>query len=132
MPEPRPEPNNDHTLAALIRRQVDAIKDPCSVASGVPLGLDEMGILDTVDIAPDGHVTLTLRLTSPFCHMIGFFKTEATRIVSALPGVSGVTLKADNGLDWSPERISAAGQTKREVHLTRMREAGPRRFEVTA
>lgn len=43
MPEPRPEPNNDHTLAALIRRQVDAIKDPCSVASAVPLGLDEMG-----------------------------------------------------------------------------------------
>ena len=115
------------TLALMICRELDGIKDPCSVASGVPLGLDEMGLVDQVEIDAGGAVTLKLRLTSPFCHMIGFFKTEAARRVGALPGVTTVTLEADNGLDWSPSRISIAGQARREAHLARMRAAPPRR-----
>ena len=120
-----PDPRDDAALEALIRGVLDGIKDPCSLAAGVPLGLDEMGLIDSIAIAADGAVTLRLRLTSPFCHMIGYFKTEATRLVSALPGVTAVTLEADNGLDWSPSRISPAGQARREVHLERMRNAGP-------
>lgn len=130
--QPVPEYRDLNALETRIRQEMDAIKDPCSVASGLAMGLDEMGILDGVDIAPDGHVTLTLRLTSPFCHMIGFFKTESTQLVSALHGVSGVTLKADNGLDWTPDRISAAGQARHDAHLTRMRERGVRRNEAAA
>lgn len=107
----------------MIRRELDEIKDPCSMASGVPLGLDEMGLIDSIEIGTDGAVILRLRLTSPFCHMIGYFKNEATRRVSALPGVTAVTLEADNGLDWSPSRISIEGQAKREVQLERMRKA---------
>lgn len=110
-------------MAAQIRRELDGIKDPCSLASGVPLGLDEMGIVDIVDVAADGAVEVTLRLTSPFCHMIGFFKTETERIVGAVPGVTSVALKADNGLDWSPSRISPAGQAKRAARLDAMQAA---------
>lgn len=108
----------------MIRSELDTIKDPCSVASGTPLGLDEMGLIDSVAITCDGAVTLRLRLTSPFCHMIGFFKVEATRLVLALPGVTAVVVEADNGLDWSPARISPAGQARREVYLAKMRGAG--------
>jgi len=115
----------DHEkLEAKIRHELDSIKDPCSLASGVPLGLDEMGLIDQVIISDEGAVVLRLRLTSPFCHMIGFFKTEATRLIAALPGVASVTLEADNGLDWSPSMISPVGQSRREAHLQRMREAG--------
>jgi metal-sulfur cluster biosynthetic enzyme len=115
-----PEPLDREALAARIRHDLDAIKDPCSLASGVPLGLDEMGIVDTVTIAPDSAVTVSLRLTSPFCHMIGFFKNETDRIVGALPGVTSVELVADDGLDWSPSRISAAGQAKRAARIAAM------------
>ena len=110
-------------LKEAIRRELDGIKDPCSLASGVPLGLDEMGLIDSIEIASSGAVTLRLRLTSPFCHMIGYFKTETTRLVTALPGVTSVALEADNGLDWSPGRISPAGQARRNLHLERMRES---------
>ena len=103
-------------LANRIRRELDAIKDPCSLASGVPLGLDEMGIVDTVDVAADGAVEVRLRL-------IGFFKVEADRLVGAIPGVTSVAVKADNGLDWSPSRISLAGQAKRAVRLDTMQAA---------
>ena len=108
-------------LEARIRRELDAVKDPCSLASGVPLGLDEMGLVDSVAVAVDGSVEVSLRLTSPFCHMIGFFKTEADRIVGALPGVTSVALIADNGLDWSPTRISPAAQARRAARLDAMR-----------
>jgi metal-sulfur cluster biosynthetic enzyme len=109
----------DHRRAAILA-ELDEIKDPCSMASGVPMGLAEMGLIDTLDVSPRGEVVIRLRLTSPFCHMIGFFKTEAKRRVMALPGITSVSLSADNGLDWSPERISAAAQTRRAEYLNEM------------
>lgn len=112
----------NHWRAAIIA-QLDEIKDPCSLASGVPMGLAEMGLVDTIDISPGGDVAIRLRLTSPFCHMIGFFKTEVQRRVSALPGIVSVSLSADNGLDWSPDRIAPAAQARRTIQLQKMQSA---------
>jgi metal-sulfur cluster biosynthetic enzyme len=79
-----------------------------------------MGLVDEVVISDGGAVIVKLRLTSPFCHMIGFFKTEAQRRLLALPGITDVTLQADNGLDWSPARISAIAQARRATHVSGM------------
>jgi metal-sulfur cluster biosynthetic enzyme len=110
-------PENRH---AAIIAELDAIHDPCSVASGTPMGLAEMGMVDRIDISPQGHVAIGLKLTSPFCHMIGFFKTEVQRRVAALPGIASVSLSADNGLDWSPDRISPAAQARRAARLAEL------------
>lgn len=107
-------------LREQIGEAMNTIKDPCSLAAGTPLGLDEMGLVKDVAISPDGKVTISLRLTSPFCHMIGFFKSEAVRLVAALPGVSEVELVADNGLDWSPSLISPAAAQRRQVQIDQM------------
>lgn len=104
-------------LQARIRTELDEIKDPCSLAAGTPLGLDEMGLIRDVIIDANGDVTIDLRLTSPFCHMIGFFQQEATRRVRELCGAQRVTLRADNGLDWSPGFLSPAAQARRAAHL---------------
>jgi metal-sulfur cluster biosynthetic enzyme len=108
---------------AMILAELDEIKDPCSVASGVPMGLAELGLIDMIKISPEGEVAIRLSLTSPFCHMIGFFKTEVQRRVMALPGIASVSLSADNGLDWSPDRISAPAQARRTVQLKKMQAA---------
>lgn len=105
---------------AALRAVLDTIHDPCSAANGTPMGLGEMGLIDTLMIDGDGAVTIRLRLTSPFCHMIGFFKQEAQARLLALPGVTEVTLSADNGLDWSPDRMGAAAQQRRMALLDRM------------
>lgn len=107
-------------LAAAIRTTLDEIKDPCSLAAGTPLGLNEMGLVKHVAVGADGAVSIALRLTSPFCHMIGFFKAEALRRVGALEGVTSVELSADNGLDWSPRDIAPAAQARRAVRLREM------------
>jgi metal-sulfur cluster biosynthetic enzyme len=112
-----PEPDLDLGLRAAILERLDEIKDPCSCAGGVPMGLGEMGLVDSVDISPAGDVAIRLRLTSPFCHMIGFMKKEAIAKVGALPAVRSVSLEADNGLDWSPSMISEAAQRRRQQRL---------------
>ena len=106
-----------------ILEELDEIKDPCSLAAGTPLGLAEMGLVRELAIDADGGVTVDLKLTSPFCHMIGFFKTEATKRIGDLAGVTSVTLTADNGLDWSPRDISPAAAARRAQHLQRLEAA---------
>lgn len=105
------------SLSDQIRARLDLIHDPCSVAAGSPMGLDEMGLVREVAVSPDGDVTIDLRLTSPFCHMIGFFQAEAKRLAGELDGVRSVTVKGDMGLDWSPDLIAAAAQARRRLPL---------------
>ncbi len=113
-------PDRHDVLRELITAELDEIKDPCSLAAGTPMGLAEMGLVDTIGIDDAGKVVVKLRLTSPFCHMIGYFTKEASRRIEALPGVTGVELQADNGLDWSPSRISPAATARRSQYLDRL------------
>ncbi len=118
-------------LRSEVLAELDTILDPCSVANGTPMGLVEMGLLDALEINDAGAVTISLRLTSPFCHMIGHFKTEARQRLLALRGVTSVTLLADNGLDWLPERMSASAQMLRNERLQHMQSMAEANRNVT-
>lgn len=113
-------------LRRRILAELDQIKDPCSVASGAPLGLVEMGLIKRLDISEAGDVHIQLCLTAPFCHMIAFFKKESSERIGGLQGVASVSLVPDNGLDWSPKRMSPAAQARRE----RLLEAAHAEFET--
>ncbi len=110
---------------AQVRDVLDQIKDPCSVASCIPMGLTEMGLIKTVQIDADGSIDIELRLTSPFCEMIGFLQSEAIAKVSALPGVTGVTVRRDNGFDWDHDLIAPAAQARRRARLDMLRALPP-------
>ena len=105
----------------VLRREVfkvlDEIKDPCSVAASVAMGLDEMGIIKSVHISDAGHVAVEFRLTSPFCEMIAYMTNEALAKVGALPGVMGVSISNDTGLDWDPDMIAPEAQARRRRRL---------------
>ena len=101
---------------------LDGIKDPCSVATSVPMGLNEMGLIRSVAISPVGQVHIELRLTSPFCEMIAFMRNTAIEKVGSLPGVTGVSVGHDNGLDWDPDMIAPEAQSRRQRRLALLRE----------
>ncbi len=103
----------DGGLRAAILERLDRVQDPCSVASGAPMGLTEMGLIGSVEIGDDGAVAVRLRLTSPFCHMIAFLQSEAQEQVGSLPGVRSVRVIGDQGLDWTPDLISPQAQARR-------------------
>lgn len=107
----------DPRVVADIRRALDAIGDPCSVGSGVPMGIEEMGLVESVDVDPDGNVVIKLRLTSPTCHMVSYFKVEAEDRALRVPGVRTVRAVSDIGLDWSPEMMSPAAKERRRAAL---------------
>lgn len=105
-----------------IRAILDEIKDPCSVAASIPMGLDEMGIVKSVKIAGSGQVEIGLRLTSPVCEMIGYMRKEAMAKIGALPGVTGVSVSHDSGLDWDHDMISPEAQARRQRRLAMLRQ----------
>lgn len=126
----RPTATADTRLQSEIRRHLDNIHDPCSVASGTPMGLDEMGLVAGVDISAEGDVRIDLRFTSPFCHMITFMQEEATRRVGTLDGVRSVRVVGDQGLDWSPSMIAPPAQERRRLRLEAIRHRGTLAVDV--
>src|ERR1700674_1639518 len=80
------------------RRQVMAaineIVDPCSAAVRVPIGIVDLGLLESVDL-DGGRVSLDLLTTTPFCMYVGLFEEEVERRVSALPWVESVQVRFD-------------------------------------
>lgn len=101
------------TLPERIGALLDEIHDPCSVATGDALGLDEMGLVRAVEVGDDGDVHVHIRLTSPTCVMVGFLRTEIHDRVALLPGVRSVEVDFDGGFDWGPELMSAAVRRRR-------------------
>jgi metal-sulfur cluster biosynthetic enzyme len=104
----RPGGTTDHgsDLERQVRELADQIKDPCSLATDLPLGLEEMGLVEGVEVGPDGDVAIAIRLTSPTCVMVGYFRDELRRLVGELPGVRDVEVSFDRGLDWDPSMMS--------------------------
>jgi metal-sulfur cluster biosynthetic enzyme len=102
---------------AQIRAKLNTIGDPCSVAQGVPMGIDDMGLVRDVQMDEVGNVAIELRLTSPSCHIVGYFDVEAKRRVLGLPGVRSVTVEVDLGLDWRPEMMSEDAKARRRRAL---------------
>jgi metal-sulfur cluster biosynthetic enzyme len=102
-------------------RVLDEIYDPCSVASSVPMGLAEMGVVKSVVVTETGRVVVTLRLTSPFCEMISFMRTESVRRVEALDGVSECVVDHDSGFDWDDDMIAPAAAQRRRLRIQAVR-----------
>lgn len=104
-------------VIAEIRQLLDMIGDPCAVAQGIPMGIEEMGLVREVTIDDEGHVEIDLRLSSPSCMMVGYFRVEAERLVLALPEVASVSVKADLGIDWKPEMMRPQARRRRREAL---------------
>lgn len=98
-------------------RVLDEIYDPCSVASAVPMGLAEMGVVKAVEASAEGQVLITLRLTSPFCEMIPFMRSESQRRIEALDGVTACVVDHDAGFDWDHDMIAPAARQRRRLRL---------------
>jgi metal-sulfur cluster biosynthetic enzyme len=91
-----------------VRRVVNEIVDPCSVAAGTPAGLVDMGIVESVDVT-GSTVRVRLLPTSPACLVIGALGAEIEARVGALDWCSGAVAElADGDLVWDEERLAPA------------------------
>jgi metal-sulfur cluster biosynthetic enzyme len=109
----------------LARERLADIVDPCSVGAGNPMDVVEMGLVDDIRME-DGELIISMCLTSPQCLMLEHFAMEARRVTADLPGVSMVTVRGDNGMIWSPERMSSEARDRRRRHLIQLSSPRPR------
>ncbi len=92
-----------------VRRVLNRISDPCSVAAGARAGISELGLLSevAVDDRPGGaHLRVGIRLTDPVCMMGAAFLASARELLSSLDGVANVEVWLDERSDWTPEEMS--------------------------
>lgn len=91
------------TEQALLERIQD-IPDPCSLATGVPLGIREMGLIESLKLE-EGTVTVRMHITSPLCMMSAYFMREIEQRLLSQEGVTSVQVEFDHSLQWSPNDI---------------------------
>ena len=106
-------------IEQLVRERLADVIDPCSVGAGNPMDVVEMGLVRDVRLE-SGELTIQLCLTSPQCLMLEHFAVEARRVTDGLPGVRAVTVRGDNGMEWTPERMSPAAASRRRQHVLRL------------
>jgi metal-sulfur cluster biosynthetic enzyme len=87
-----------------IMRELAKVPDPCSIAMGDPLDIDEMGLVE--DVAIDaGHVQVTLVLTDPSCVHFRSMQRFVVDLLSAVDGVQSVEVLMSTRQLWTPDRI---------------------------
>jgi metal-sulfur cluster biosynthetic enzyme len=98
-------------LGISLGKALDGIVDPCSIATGVPINLREMGLVKSFGVE-DGHAHVTLRLTSPFCWQATNIVGEVERGLGEVEGVVSVTCEIDPAADWMPDMMAEGAQTR--------------------
>jgi metal-sulfur cluster biosynthetic enzyme len=108
------------TLESDLLARIQTIPDPCSLATGVPLSIGDMGLLQSLRCS-EGRVTVRLQLTSPMCMMAAYFMREIEQRLSGHADVQSVHVEFDPALEWRPEHISAEGRQRlAERRITRI------------
>ncbi|GGM66923.1 metal-sulfur cluster biosynthetic enzyme [Halarchaeum rubridurum] len=106
--------------ASVEERARDALRDvadPCSAATGSNLNIVEMGLVKDVEVDDADHAHVEMRLTTPMCHMVGYFIDQVEHRLTELDAVESADLDTDDGMEWSEDYMSEAAQAKRQEVL---------------
>jgi metal-sulfur cluster biosynthetic enzyme len=88
-----------------VRNALELIVDPCSIATGVPISLVQMGLVKEITSA-GGDVTIILRLTSPICWQGANILRSVEEAAGTLAGVRSVKCILDPAGEWMPDMMS--------------------------
>lgn len=109
--------------AAQIVAALDEVCDPCSLATGTPQSIIDMGLVRSW-VCDDGAVAVTLCVTGPGCTFIGTMADAARAALLALPGVSEARVMVDPTVVWSEALMSPAArdrlQARRRATVARL------------
>lgn len=94
------------TFAAAVDAALARVYDPCSVASGRPQSLADMGLVLGWSL-DDGVLTVRFAVTFAGCTMAPHFTEAARAALAGLPGVARVDTIVDTGFVWTPDRMAA-------------------------
>jgi metal-sulfur cluster biosynthetic enzyme len=105
---------------------IDGVVDPCSIATGVPISVIDMGLLEEVDIRDD-VVSVVIRTTTPICWQSTNIVEAVVRRVEQVAGIRACHCTVNPGWDWRPEMMSeeARARLRRVRPLDRVNQTRP-------
>jgi FeS assembly SUF system protein len=72
----------------------------------IPVNIYDLGLIYGVDVGEDGHVDVTMTLTTPHCPVAESMPGEVELRVSAVPGVRDAEVNLVWDPPWDPQKMS--------------------------
>lgn len=73
----------------------------------------DLGLIYSVEIGEDGHITITMTLTTPGCPLHASFADQIEWVLwQSIPDLTGVTVDLVWSPPWNPLMISAEGRAQ--------------------
>ena len=113
----------ERPLRDRLLNEINQIIDPCSVATALPAGLVDMGLVPALEITEldsgRAHVEVRLCVTHPFCMMPAIFMLEVERRLRAVPEVASIEVSLDEARVWTEDCMSADYRARLEAQRAR-------------
>jgi FeS assembly SUF system protein len=72
----------------------------------IPVNIYDLGLIYGVDVTGDGHVVVTMTLTTPHCPVAESMPGEVELRVGAVPGVGSAEVNLVWDPPWDPQKMS--------------------------
>ena len=89
---------------ALYEAVIDALKEIYDPE--IPVNIYDLGLIYGVDATEDGHVAVTMTLTTPHCPVAESMPAEVELRVSSVPGVAIADVNLVWDPPWDPQKMS--------------------------
>jgi metal-sulfur cluster biosynthetic enzyme len=110
-------------MRARLLEQLNKIVDPCSIATALPAGLVDMGLVRTLNVRalPAGgiRVDVALTVTHAFCMMSGVFVNEVETLLRGDRDVTEFEVTLDAATLWTEELMTPGYRARLEAQRTR-------------
>ena len=102
--QPRPPQPSGEVGGDLYERVIDALKEIYDPE--IPVNIYDLGLIYGVDISDDGHVAITMTLTTPHCPVAESMPGEVELRVGSVPGVGLADVNLVWDPPWDPQKMS--------------------------
>jgi len=102
--KPQPAPSQGEVGGDLYERVIDALKEIYDPE--IPVNIYDLGLIYGVDITDDGHVAVTMTLTTPHCPVAESMPGEVELRVGSVPGVGLADVNLVWDPPWDPQKMS--------------------------
>lgn len=89
---------------ALFDQVVDALREIYDPE--IPVNIYDLGLIYGVDVTADGHVVVTMTLTTPHCPVAESMPGEVELRVGGVPGVGSAEVNLVWDPPWDPSKMS--------------------------
>jgi len=97
-----------------------SVYDPCSLVTGDPIDLVDLGVVRDVRISPDGEVVVVISPTSPGCMVVPIISSQVVDAVSEALCDGAVEVEVDREFLWTSEAMAPEARARKSEREQRM------------